>query len=76
MDLRMYLNCIWIPLFQAIYRRSPPVRGTVISYPKNAARRSERLLAHDQIDQIVETVDTGTMPTQTEDFGAYHITIL
>lgn len=49
------------------------MRGAVVCYPKNPVSRSIRLLTHDEIDQLSETVDTRAGFAQTKDFGLSHI---
>ena len=49
------------------------MRGAIVSYPKDPVGRSIRFLAHDEINQISEAVDTRTAPAQPKNFGLSNI---
>jgi hypothetical protein len=49
------------------------MRRAVVGYPKNSVRRPIWFLAHDKIDQLVETINTSAGLAQTKDFGLSYI---
>ena len=69
----MQLNSVGIPSLETIDRRLPPVRRSVVRYPKDAASRPIGFLAHDQANQIVETIDSRFSFAETKDSGSPYV---
>jgi len=72
-DRRVDGDGVGIPLGQALVAGRAAMRGAVVTDPEYASGRTVGFLAHDLVDQPVETVDARGRLAATEDLGAVHV---
>jgi len=73
MDRGMYQKRIRIPAVQTLHRVLTSVGRAIVGDPEDPPRRLVWRLAHDQIDQIVKTVNPCATAAQSEDPGLSNI---